>query len=81
MFKMTYNPKWEVHIDGIKQNNIMISPSFNGVMVEPGEHIIEYKYTKPIIRKLLLGVSFLVLLLMGCLKFHDYKNNKQRDKK
>ncbi len=62
LFKMTYHPEWRVFVDGVEEENIMLSPAFMGVVVAPGEHDIVFSYDVALYRKLLMVFSVLSLV-------------------
>jgi hypothetical protein len=38
--KATYHPNWHVFVDGVETQTFMVSPSFIGVAVGPGDHFV-----------------------------------------
>ncbi len=59
LLKTTFDPRWDVTVDGAKATPIMIAPSFVGVAVPPGTHAIGFAY-RPY-------PNYLLLLLLGVL--------------
>lgn len=44
MLKATFDPRWQVTVDGKRAKTQMLAPSFVGVAVSPGKHRIEFVY-------------------------------------
>ena len=62
MLKASFDPRWQVTVDGIPVEPEMIAPSFVGRMVPAGEHVVRFVY-EPFPRYdllLLLGAATLV---------------------
>jgi hypothetical protein len=67
VFKMTYHPDWHVEIDGKERPAFMVSPSFIGVTVPPGMHVVSAIYKSNRLKDGLLIVSAAILILtLGC---------------
>jgi hypothetical protein len=64
LFKMTYHPYWRVLVDNTAQETVMLSPSFIGVHLEPGEHQVKFQYQSPRYKALLLLLGFLTLIAL-----------------
>ena len=65
LLKTTYEPGWQVTVDGARAQPIMVAPSFVGVSVPPGRHSVVFRFgTYPFYASLLaLGlITFLVLV-------------------
>ncbi len=64
LFKTTYHPYWRVLVDNVEKDALMLSPSYMGVRLEPGEHRINFQYRPPAYKTLLLiaGLATLVAL-------------------
>jgi hypothetical protein len=62
IFKMTYHPNWRVEIDGREQRAFMVSPSFIGVTVPAGTHVVSAIYKSNRLKDFLLlfGVAFAI---------------------
>jgi hypothetical protein len=56
--KITYHPNWHVMVDGQEQRTFMVSPSFIGIEVSPGKHVVKGEYRSSRLKN--------VLLLIGC---------------
>jgi hypothetical protein len=65
MLKATYDPRWEVTVDGKRADTQMLAPSFIGVPVSPGTHHIEFKYVPYPYYWVLLTIGGLTLLGMA----------------
>ena len=62
MLKTTFDPRWQVTVDGVPQDPQMIAPSFVGREVSAGRHIVRFVY-EPFPRydvMLLIGLVTLV---------------------
>ena len=44
MLKATYHPRWTVTVDGKPAKTQMLAPSFVGVAVPAGQHVVEFRY-------------------------------------
>lgn len=44
LFKSTFHGRWSVTVDGEEATALMLTPSFLGVQVPPGEHSVEFVY-------------------------------------
>lgn len=64
MLKTSFDPRWQVTLDGVPVDPEMIAPSFIGRSVPPGEHVVTFEY-EPFPRYdalLLVGLATLVAL-------------------
>lgn len=73
-----YDSGWSVYVDGTKTETFKIGDSQLGVMLKPGQHKIEFKYTP---KGLYLGagvsgVTLISLAAITALKLRKRKNNK-----
>jgi hypothetical protein len=64
LLRMTYHPNWHVTIDDKEQATFMLSPSYIGVMVPAGHHLIRAEYRSSRLKKLLLFFGACSLLLV-----------------
>jgi hypothetical protein len=67
LLKATFDPRWQVVVDGRPAEAQMVAPSFVGVEVSPGRHSVEFRYV-PVGSYgwlLALGVVTLVGLAVG----------------
>jgi hypothetical protein len=67
LLKTTAEPGWQVSVDGVSAQPIMVAPSFVGVTVPPGPHSVVFHFaTYPYYAPLLaLGlITFLVLMFV-----------------
>jgi hypothetical protein len=62
IIKTTYFPKWHLTIDGIPTRSFMASPSFIGVEVPAGKHIVQAEYESGALKKILLFAGAIALL-------------------
>jgi hypothetical protein len=44
LLKATFDPRWEVVVDGITGRPLMVAPSYVGVAVPPGRHSVLFRY-------------------------------------
>jgi hypothetical protein len=44
LLKVTYDPGWTVTVDGKSVSTEMIAPAFVGVRVDPGRHVVVFRY-------------------------------------
>jgi Bacterial membrane protein YfhO len=63
VFKATYHPDWHVKVDGEERNIFMVSPSFIGVTVPPGTHMVSASYKSNRLKNSLLILSAAALIL------------------
>jgi hypothetical protein len=61
IFKMTYHPDWHVLIDLHEHPTFMVSPSFIGVTVPAGNHVVSVVYRSNRLKDGLLIVTILTL--------------------
>ncbi|MBL7159882.1 hypothetical protein ISS85_05375 [Candidatus Microgenomates bacterium] len=62
IFKMTYHPNWQFHLDGKKINQQIFFPFFQGIEISPGEHEITAIYEPNKTRVNLLILELIVLI-------------------
>jgi uncharacterized membrane protein YfhO len=66
MLKTTFDPRWQVTVDGVPQEPQMIAPSFVGREVPAGRHTVRFVY-EPFPRydvMLLIGLVTLIALAL-----------------
>lgn len=67
LLKSTFDPGWEVTVDGIRAHAQMVAPSYVGVAVPPGRHTVTFRYRSfaayPLL--FLLGAVTLAALWLG----------------
>ncbi|HEV8468738.1 MAG TPA: 6-pyruvoyl-tetrahydropterin synthase-related protein [Candidatus Limnocylindria bacterium] len=62
VLKITYHPNWHVTVDGREAAAFMVSPSFIGVALEPGDHFVTAEYrSTPSKTPLFIGGVLIVL--------------------
>lgn len=59
VLKMTYHPNWHVTVDGVAQPSFMVSPSFIGVTLPAGRHVVVARYESTPIKTPLLILGLL----------------------
>ncbi|HEY6419472.1 MAG TPA: hypothetical protein VIX59_10740 [Candidatus Binataceae bacterium] len=62
VLKVTFHPKWQVTIDGLRVRTFMVSPSYIGLLVPAGQHHIVAEYRSGGFKKALLLLSVCALL-------------------
>jgi hypothetical protein len=61
VLKVTYHPNWQVTVDGRPAPAFMVSPSFIGVALAPGDHFVTAEYhSTPLKTPLFLGAAALL---------------------
>ncbi len=66
VLKATFDPRWQVTVDGKAASPYMVVPGFVAVTVGPGQHSVVFQYSAYSHYPQLLGVGVLTLLLLGC---------------
>jgi uncharacterized membrane protein YfhO len=67
MLKASFDPRWQVTVDGISVAPEMIARSFVGRTVPAGRHVVRFEY-EPFPRyDLLLAIGMLTLLALALL--------------
>jgi hypothetical protein len=64
VFKMTYHPDWHLEVDGNTQPSFMASPSFIGVNVPAGMHVVSAIYRSNRFKDFLLLIAAAVLIVL-----------------
>lgn len=64
LLKTTDDPGWQVTVDGVSAQPIMVAPSFVGVSVTPGRHSIVFRFAPYPYYPLLLGLGLITLLAL-----------------
>jgi len=66
VFKMTYHPDWHVEVDLQEIPSFMVSPSFIGVTIPAGNHIVSAVYQSNRLKDclLLLGAAAAILMVI-----------------
>ncbi|HVR88207.1 MAG TPA: hypothetical protein VHG53_01515 [Candidatus Limnocylindria bacterium] len=60
-FKVSFHPNWRVNVDGTPQPAFMVSPSYLGVALPPGRHVVVAEYQAAPSRTPLLLAGLVVL--------------------
>ncbi len=63
VFKMTYHPDWHLEIDGREHPGFMVSPSFIGVTVPAGTHVVSANYESNRLKDVLLILAPIIIIL------------------
>ncbi|HEV8404162.1 MAG TPA: glycosyltransferase 87 family protein [Candidatus Limnocylindrales bacterium] len=66
MLKVTYHPNWTVSVDGQPTSTFMVSPSYVGIHLPPGQHHVEatYRPTPSKVPLLLAGLALLAVAIL-----------------
>ena len=72
---MPYDDGFEVKIDGKLVNIEMVNKAFLGVKVPSGKHVVEIKYSSPLLREGII-LSFFGLALYGVIVISDLKSKR-----
>lgn len=64
LLKTTYDPGWQVTVDGVSVQPIMVAPSFVGVSVTAGRHSIVFRFVPYPYYPLLLALGLIALLAL-----------------
>ena len=65
MLKETFHPGWHVTVDGRETETVMLMPSYLGVRVGPGSHLVRFEYRPPASRYALMALGLLALTLLA----------------
>jgi hypothetical protein len=68
LLKSTYDPGWHAAVDGAEAHTQMIAPSFVGVAVPAGNHVVVFRYVAYSHYPLLLALGVITLLVVGPLR-------------
>jgi hypothetical protein len=63
LLKTTYHPNWHAVVDGLETPTVMLMPSYLGVPVAPGPHLVRLEYRPQPLRHVLMLLGLLALLL------------------
>lgn len=55
MLKSTYHPNWRAYVDGAESETTMLMPSYIGVEISLGDHVVRMEYRSRSLRSILLG--------------------------
>ncbi len=66
VFRSSYHPNWAVRVDGEKKDPVMLTPSYLGVAVSPGQHTVLFSYEPSRLRPWLfaMGCGILAALFL-----------------
>ena len=65
MLKVTYDPLWQVSVDGRPATPYMVVPGFVAVTVGPGRHAVVFQYVAYSHYGALLSIGALTLLMLA----------------
>jgi hypothetical protein len=65
VLKVTYDPLWQVTVDGHAAKPYMVVPGFVAVTVGPGQHTVVFQYVPYSHYAVLLGIGAMTLLLLA----------------
>jgi hypothetical protein len=69
MLKATYHPNWRSTVDGEPADTVMLMPSYMGVKVVPGTHLVRFEYRPRTWRPILCLAGLLLLLLIALVEW------------
>jgi hypothetical protein len=80
MLKESYSPRWQATVDGKPVRTQMLAPSFVGVPVPAGSHLVVFRYNSRSSYPLLfaLGVLSLLVLALGPWAWRRYRPRQIR---
>jgi hypothetical protein len=69
-FSIPFSPEWKVWVDGERRESFVSHIGFTGILLEPGEHEIELKYTPRYFKTGLVisPIAFIALILVLIIK-------------
>jgi len=73
-----YDPDWRVVVDGVRRKMYPVDYLFRGVVLTPGEHIVEYFYD-PWSFKVGTAVTSFTLILLGAALLMSGRNRRVRN--
>ena len=65
VLKATFDPRWQVIVDGKRAMPYMVVPGFVAVTVGPGRHVVVFQYVAYSHYPLLLGIGGVTLLMLA----------------
>jgi hypothetical protein len=68
LLKSTYDPRWQVTVDGVEAKTQMVAPSFVGVAVPEGSHQVTFRYAPYSHYLPLFALGAVTLLVIGPLR-------------
>jgi len=73
-FSLTYDKAWQVYVDGVRSNLMLVDFGFSGVQVGKGEHQIELKYVPPMFKIgwIIFLAGFVIFLFMAIKKIRFF---------
>jgi hypothetical protein len=69
MLKETFHPGWHATIDGRPVDPVMLMPSYVGVPVTPGRHLVRFEYRPPRSRRFLIAIGLVTLGMVAALEW------------
>jgi hypothetical protein len=61
-YKTTYHPNWGALVDGAEQDTFRVSPDYPAVFIGPGEHVVDFRYSRRLWERMLSALSLATLL-------------------
>jgi hypothetical protein len=65
VLKATFDPRWQVTVDGTEASPYMVVPGFVAVTIGPGQHSVVFRYVAYSDYQLLLALGALTLILLA----------------
>lgn len=61
LLKATFHPNWRATVDGVTTDTVMLMPSFVGIQLPPGDHMVRLEYRPRRLRMILLALGLMTL--------------------
>lgn len=65
MLKVTYHPNWRAYVNGLETQTVMLIPSYTGVSLPPGNHLVRFEYRPQALRSFLMLAGLVTLVLVA----------------
>jgi uncharacterized membrane protein YfhO len=79
VFSETDYPGWAVYVDGQREKLLRVDYAFKGVLLQPGEHAVEFVFESLSVRAG-LGISTLSLLVLLWLCFATWNRTRRNSR-
>ena len=71
LLKESFDPRWTVTVDGVSTKPVMMAPSYVGVQVAAGSHVVEFHYKSYPHYPLLAAFGIAILLALAVWPFRN----------
>ena len=65
LIKETYHPNWHATVDGAETGTFMLSPSYIGISLPPGDHFVTLQYRSTPMKMPLVALGLVVLVVLA----------------